>query len=196
MWVETVVPCVWRSDWICLAVDRGAFSTIQTILHCNLRSSFLLWPHPGRLATVPWALNFLLTLRTVYTGTSRSLQMDCSLEIVHAWRQSCVWPAQTMLWFSFFSPCSLWYTQWHKTAECLLCSIQTGWMSDFYIAGTCNSPLVRLGMGHALEQRVTIGEFNSNVKENHLLEIYWFLPTSNRCQYYCLGHFRIFCGMS
>ncbi|KAM4031955.1 uncharacterized protein ACNLHF_019346 [Anomaloglossus baeobatrachus] len=31
---------------------------------------------PGRLATVPWALNFLMTLRTVDTGTFRSLEMD------------------------------------------------------------------------------------------------------------------------
>ena len=33
-------------------------------------------------------------------------------------------------------------TQWNKTAEWLLFSIQTTWTSDVYIASTCNSPQV------------------------------------------------------
>ena len=76
--VETVVPHVWSSVWICLAFHQGAFSTIWTILRCNLRSSFLSWPRPGRLATVPWAVNFLITLCMVDKGTLRSLEMDLS----------------------------------------------------------------------------------------------------------------------
>lgn len=43
------VPCVWRSAYS-LAVDWGGFSTIQTILCSDLRSSFLFWLCPGRLA--------------------------------------------------------------------------------------------------------------------------------------------------
>lgn len=35
---NTVVPCVCRSVWICLEVDRGSVCTIQTILHCSLWS--------------------------------------------------------------------------------------------------------------------------------------------------------------
>ena len=32
--------------------------------------------------------------------------------------------------------------KWHKTAEWLIFSIKTGWMSDIHITGTCTSPQV------------------------------------------------------
>ncbi len=73
---DTVEPCVCRSAWICLEVNQGSLSTIRTMLRCNCSFILLFCPHPGRLATVPWAVNLLMILCTVDTGTLRSLEMD------------------------------------------------------------------------------------------------------------------------
>ena len=56
----------WHFPWLFL--DRA-------ILLFNLGPIFYLRPHPEMLATVPWALNFLIILATVVTGTSSSLEM-------------------------------------------------------------------------------------------------------------------------
>lgn len=55
---------------------------LHTIKAPNARGSkttqfcFLFHPCPGRLATVPLVVNFLIMLHTMYKGTSRSLELD------------------------------------------------------------------------------------------------------------------------
>ncbi len=127
------LPCVCRSAWICLEVNQGSLSTIRTILCCNFSLILLFRPRPGRLATVPWAVNLLMILRTVDTGTVRSLEMD-----LQPWDCPC---------FSriFFSPCSVWHTTQRLSQ---LFSILTGCKCDYYIAHTCYLPQVCLNTNY------------------------------------------------
>src|SRR4029434_3841584 len=67
---DTDVPCPWSSPLFSLEVVLGSLVTIRIIRLFNLSSIFLLRPHPGRLATVPWPLNFCIICATVVTGIS------------------------------------------------------------------------------------------------------------------------------
>ncbi len=62
--------------WICMKVNQGSLSTIQTIFCCNFSFIWFFHPRPRRWVTVSWAVNLLMILRTVHTGTLRSLEMD------------------------------------------------------------------------------------------------------------------------
>lgn len=71
----TDFSCAWSSAWISLEVFLGFFC-----YHLDYPSlwsviNFLLRPRPGRLATVPWILNFWITCATVVTGTSSCSEM-------------------------------------------------------------------------------------------------------------------------
>ena len=108
------------------------------------------------LAPVPWAVNFLMTLCTVDTGTSRSLEMTCSLEIVHAFPQFWFSNPQTVLCSYFFSPRSVWYTQTHNT-KVELTFLNLNWLQVWF-----------LYYQHLL---LATGEFKYKLKEHHMLEI-------------------------
>ena len=71
----TDVPRPWSSPLISLKVVLGTLVTICIIRLFNLSSIFLLQPRPGRLATVPWTLNFWIICATVVTGISSCLEM-------------------------------------------------------------------------------------------------------------------------
>lgn len=80
---------------------------------------FSLWPLTVRLATAPWASNFMITLCMVETAASRSLEM-----CLYPWDYACL--AMILCLFRLFL---LRLKQWHKT---LLFPIQTGWMWFLY----------------------------------------------------------------
>lgn len=105
----------------------GSWQT-SAIFRCNLASRFLSRPHPVRLVTAPWALNFLTTLCVVKTGTSKSMEMclqpwDCpGLAII-----LCLTTSYNPLVF-FLSVHSLCGTK--SDTKLIFSIIQTGWISD------------------------------------------------------------------
>lgn len=66
---EGQLECVWKLIEVLYPPFEQSFVAI-------FEQFFLFCPRPGRLATVPWAVNFLTMLRTVDTGTLGSLEMD------------------------------------------------------------------------------------------------------------------------
>ena len=73
--VETMTPESSRLALRSLDVWCGVFYTIHTNIWRLLSSIFLFPPCPERFLTVPCLAKSLITLRTVETGTLRSLEM-------------------------------------------------------------------------------------------------------------------------
>ena len=117
-----------------------------------------------------------MTLHTVDTGTSNLWRWTCSLEIVHAFPQFWFSNPQTILCSSFFSPCSVWYTQTHNTKV----------ESTFLHFNWLQFELWFLYYQHLL---LATGEFKYKLKEHHMLEIQLFLTILKRCQSFCPVHF-------
>lgn len=59
-----------------LLLSKVLCPPLEQLFAAIIGQLFFLRPPPGRLVTVPYALNFLITLRMVDTGTSRSLEMN------------------------------------------------------------------------------------------------------------------------
>lgn len=66
---DTDVPWPLGSAWMVFNGFLGSFSTIHTMYQINPGLHFFLWPHPGRLATVPWTIYFLIILAAVVRVT-------------------------------------------------------------------------------------------------------------------------------
>lgn len=128
LWVES--PFTELKLSLCLKFGLNVCGSLQmsAIFRCNLASRFLSRPHPVRLATASWALNFLITLCVVKTGTSRSMEMclqpwDCPcLAII-----LCLTTSYNPLVF-FLSVHSLCGTK--SYTKHFFSIIQTGWISD------------------------------------------------------------------
>lgn len=116
---DTDVPWPWSSGFTALEVFAGYLSTIHTICMMNVKSIFLIQPHPWRLATLPWTLNFLIIFATVVTGTAGCWRWSyypyrdvlAYVCIFHLFRQLSA--------FAFSSPCSMWCTWLYQTVEWL-----------------------------------------------------------------------------
>ena len=58
-------------SWLTLFIHHSNYPALHSFINF-----FLFRPRPGRFATVPWVINFLIILRTVDKGTLRSLEID------------------------------------------------------------------------------------------------------------------------
>src|SRR4029434_8166506 len=105
-------------------------------------SIFLFLPHPGRLVTMPWAVNFLMTLRTVDTGTLRSPTMDLRLSMLF-YNFGSQTPRQFFALLSFVhAQCGIHRPTTQRLSQ--LCSILTGCKCDLYVTSICDLPQVSL----------------------------------------------------
>ena len=163
MCADTVAPCVCRSAWICL---EGSLSTIRTILHYI---SFINFSLPSTSREVSYSAMGCKLLDDVVHSGHRNIKISgdglCSL-VVHAFPQFWFSNPQTILCSSFFSPCSVWYTQTHNTK-----------VESTFLKFNCLQVWF-LCYQHLL---LATGEFNYKLKEHHMLEIQLFLTILKRC---------------
>ena len=102
VWFE-LTPLHPELAWICVEIDQGCLSTIQSILRCILSTIFLFHPQPGRFATVPCCYklldyiahsgqrnfkisgDWLVTLRLLIFFHNFAWQFSALLSIIPAW---------------------------------------------------------------------------------------------------------------